>query len=262
MQMWLLKPPDFDDKKKWPLVYLIHGGPQGAWEDGWSFRWNAQLWAAQGYVVAMPNPRGSTGFGQKYVDEITGDWGGKCYRDLVAGLDYLKKLPYVDADRLATAGASFGGYMQMWFAVNDIAKNFKCQICHDGVWNFESMWGTTDELWFDEWEHGGLPWEKPRKYREVQPAHPGRRARQEQGADAHHPQRSRFPLPDRPGARVLRGPAAAGRAEPPGELPGRRPLGAQAREQQALAQRSLRLAEAVLPAGREVMRLAGITSPA
>ncbi len=169
MQMWLLTPPGFDAKKKWPVVYLVHGGPQSAWHDGWSNRWNPSLWAAQGYVVVMPNPRGSVGFGQKYVDEITGDWGGKCYRDLVAGLDAVEKLPYVDKDRIATAGASFGGYMQNWFAVNAIAKRFKCQINHCSVWNFESMWGTTEELWFDEWEHGGLPWEKPGKYAEFSP---------------------------------------------------------------------------------------------
>jgi dipeptidyl aminopeptidase/acylaminoacyl peptidase len=169
MQMWVLKPPGFDASKKWPVVYLVHGGPQGAWEDGWSFRWNPQVWAAQGYVIVMPNPRGSTGFGQKFVDEITGDWGGKCYRDLVAGLDYVEKLPYVDKDRIASAGGSFGGYMMNWFAVNDIAPRFKCLVTHCSVWDFESMWGTTDELWFDEWEHGGLPWEKPKKYREFSP---------------------------------------------------------------------------------------------
>jgi dipeptidyl aminopeptidase/acylaminoacyl peptidase len=169
MQMWLLKPPGFDPMKKYPVVYLVHGGPQGAWENGWSNRWNPQLWAAQGYVIAMPNPRGSTGFGQKFVDEISGDWGGKCYRDLVAGLDYVEKLPYVDKDRIGSAGASFGGYMQNWFAVNDIAKRFKCLITHCSVWNFESMWGTTDELWFDEWEHQGLPWEKPGSYSHFSP---------------------------------------------------------------------------------------------
>ncbi|AMV29954.1 Prolyl tripeptidyl peptidase precursor [Gemmata sp. SH-PL17] len=169
MQMWILKPPGFDAKKKWPVAFLVHGGPQGAWENSWSFRWNPQAWAAQGYVVALPNPRGSTGFGQKFVDEITGDWGGKCYRDLIAGLDFVEKLPYVDKDRIGSAGASFGGYMMDWFAVNDIAKRFKCLITHCSVWNFESMWGTTDELWFDEWEHGGLPWEKPQKYAEFSP---------------------------------------------------------------------------------------------
>jgi dipeptidyl aminopeptidase/acylaminoacyl peptidase len=169
MQMWILKPPGFDSKKKYPVAYLVHGGPQGAWEDGWSFRWNPSLWAAQGYVVVLPNPRGSTGFGQKFVDEISGDWGGKCYRDLVAGLDYVEKLPYVDKDRIASAGASFGGYMMNWFAVNDIATRFKCLITHCSVWNFESMWGTTDELWFDEYEHGGLPWDKPEAYAKFSP---------------------------------------------------------------------------------------------
>jgi dipeptidyl aminopeptidase/acylaminoacyl peptidase len=169
MQMWILKPPAFDPSKKWPVVYLVHGGPQGAWEDGWSFRWNPQLWAAQGYVVALPNPRGSTSFGQKFCDEISGDWGGKCYRDLVAGLNHVKGLPYVDTSRIASAGASFGGYMQNWFAVNDIAREFRCLITHCSVYNFESMWGTTDELWFDEYEHGGLPWDLPEKYREFSP---------------------------------------------------------------------------------------------
>lgn len=169
MQMWILKPPGFDESKKWPVAYLVHGGPQGAWQDGWSFRWNPALWAAQGYIVVLPNPRGSTGFGQKFCDEISGDWGGKCYRDLVAGIEYVKQLPYVDPDRLGSAGASFGGYMQNWFAVNEIARNFKCLITHCSVWNFESMWGTTDELWFDEFEHGGLPWEKPGHYREFSP---------------------------------------------------------------------------------------------
>ncbi|MFN4259100.1 MAG: S9 family peptidase [Gemmataceae bacterium] len=156
MQMWILKPPGFDAQKKWPLVYLVHGGPQGAWNDGWSYRWNPELWAAQGYVIALPNPRGSTGFGQRFVDEISGDWGGKCYEDLMTGLAYLEKQPYIDPDRMAAAGASFGGYMMNWFAVN--TDKFKTLITHCSVWNFESMYGTTEELWFDEWEHGGPPW--------------------------------------------------------------------------------------------------------
>jgi dipeptidyl aminopeptidase/acylaminoacyl peptidase len=156
MQMWILKPPGFDPQKKWPLAYLVHGGPQGAWEDGWSYRWCPELWAAQGYVVALPNPRGSTGFGQRYVEEISGDWGGKCYDDLMKGVEYLEKLPYIDKDRMGAAGASFGGYMMNWFAVS--TGRFKCLITHCGVWNFDSMYGTTDEIWFDEFEHGGPPW--------------------------------------------------------------------------------------------------------
>jgi dipeptidyl aminopeptidase/acylaminoacyl peptidase len=156
MQMWILKPPGFDAGKKWPLAYLVHGGPQGAWEDGWSFRWNPEVWAAQGYVVAMPNPRGSTGFGQKYVDGICADWGGKCYEDLMAGVAYLEKQPYIDPERMGAAGASFGGYMMNWFQGH--TTKFKTLITHCGVYNFDSMYATTDEIWFDEWEHGGPPW--------------------------------------------------------------------------------------------------------
>ncbi|HYV39310.1 MAG TPA: S9 family peptidase [Gemmataceae bacterium] len=169
MQMWILKPPNFDPAKKWPVVYIVHGGPQMSWVDGWSYRWNPMLWAAQGYVVALPNPRGSTGFGQKYVDEITGDWGGKCYIDLMKGVDYLETLPYVDKDRIGAAGASFGGYMMNWFAVN--TPRFKTLITHCSVWNFDSMYATTDEIWFDEWEHGGPPWGKNRESYEKHSPH-------------------------------------------------------------------------------------------
>lgn len=167
MQMWILQPPGFDASRKWPLVFLVHGGPQGAWEDSWSFRWNAQIWAAQGYVVALPNPRGSTGFGQKYIDEISGDWGGKCFDDLMAGLAYLEKLPYIDRDRMASAGASFGGYMMNWFQGH--TTKFKTLITHCGVYNFDSMYATTDEVWFDEWEHGGPPWLKRDSYEKHSP---------------------------------------------------------------------------------------------
>jgi len=167
MQMWVIKPPGFNAKQKWPLVYLVHGGPQGAWDDGWSFRWNPQLWAAQGYVVALPNPRGSTGFGQKYVDEISGDWGGRCYEDLMAGVAYLEKQPYIDTTRMAAAGASFGGYMMNWFQGH--TDKFKTLITHCGVYNFDSMYSTTDELWFDEWEHGGPPWGKRDSYEKHSP---------------------------------------------------------------------------------------------
>jgi dipeptidyl aminopeptidase/acylaminoacyl peptidase len=167
MQMWILKPPGFDPKQKWPLAFLVHGGPQGAWEDGWSYRWNPQLWAAQGYVVALPNPRGSTGFGQTYVDGINSDWGGKCFDDLMAGLAYLEKQPYIDRDRMAAAGASFGGYMMNWFEGH--TTQFKTLITHCGVYNFDSMYALTDELWFDEWEHGGPPWVKRESYEKFSP---------------------------------------------------------------------------------------------
>lgn len=156
MQMWILTPPGFDKSKKWPLAFLVHGGPQGAWADGWSFRWNPEVWAAQGYVVALPNPRGSTGFGQKYTDQISGDWGGRCYIDLLAGLAFMEQQTFIDTNRMFSAGASFGGYMMNWFQGN--TSKFKTLVTHCGVYNFESMYTTTEELWFDEYEHGGPPW--------------------------------------------------------------------------------------------------------
>lgn len=167
MQMWILKPPDFAPEKKWPLAYLVHGGPQGAWTDGWSFRWCPELWAAQGYVVALPNPRGSSGFGQKYVREITGDWGGKVFTDLMAGVAYLEKQPYIDKNRMGAAGASYGGYMMNWFQGH--TDKFKTLITHCGVYNFDSMYATTEELWFDEYEHEGPPWEKSKSYQKFSP---------------------------------------------------------------------------------------------
>lgn len=157
-QMWIIKPPFFDSKKKYPLVYLVHGGPQGAFGNSWSYRWNQQLWAAQGYVLALPNPRGSTGFGQQFTDEISKDWGGKVFVDLMNGLAYLEKLPYIDNTKMAAAGASYGGYMMNWFQAH--TDKFKTLITHCGVYNFYSMYGVTEETWFDEWEHG-IPWETP-----------------------------------------------------------------------------------------------------
>jgi len=158
VQMWILKPPGFDPARKYPLVFLVHGGPQGAWTDSWSYRWNPQLWAAQGYVVALPNPRGSTGFGQRFVDEITHDWGGKVFADLTNGLAYLEKQSYVDTTRMAAAGASYGGYMMNWFQGH--LDKFRCLVTHCGVYNFWNMYGATEEIWFDEWEHG-IPWATP-----------------------------------------------------------------------------------------------------
>lgn len=156
-QAWLIKPPGFDPSKKYPMVYLVHGGPQGSWENGWSFRWCPVLWAAQGYVVVAPNPTGSTGYGQKFTDDISRDWGGKVFVDLMKGLDYVTKTyPFIDSTRMAAAGASYGGYMMNYFQGH--TKRFKTIVTHDGTYNFTSMYGVTEETWFDEWEHG-IPWE-------------------------------------------------------------------------------------------------------
>jgi dipeptidyl aminopeptidase/acylaminoacyl peptidase len=156
-QAWLLRPPQFDPKKKYPVVFLIHGGPQGAWGNSWSHRWNPQVWAAQGYVVVMPNPTGSTGFGQEFVNGVSRDWGGKPFVDIMKCVDFvLATYPFADKQRLAAAGASYGGYMVNWIATQ--TNRFKTLVSHCGVYNFTSMYGTTDEVWFDEWEHG-KPWE-------------------------------------------------------------------------------------------------------
>jgi dipeptidyl aminopeptidase/acylaminoacyl peptidase len=165
---FLVKPPQFDAKKKYPLVYLIHGGPQGAWGDDFHYRWNAQMFAAPGYVVAMVNFRGSTGYGQNFTDRITGDWGGMCYEDLMTGLDYvLDNYDFIDKEKIAAAGASFGGYMINWIAGH--TDRFNCLINHDGIYNKISMYGTTEELWFEEWEFKGTPWDNPTLYEKWSP---------------------------------------------------------------------------------------------
>jgi dipeptidyl aminopeptidase/acylaminoacyl peptidase len=159
LQAWVVQPPGFDPSKKYPAVFLIHGGPQGAWSDSWSFRWNPQVFAAYGYVVYAPNPRGSTGSGQKFVDDISGDWGGKVYDDLMRQADDLASLPYVDRSRIGAAGASFGGYMVDWIAGH--TDRFAALVSHDGVFETASSALETEELWFPTWEFGGWPWKSP-----------------------------------------------------------------------------------------------------
>ena len=158
VQGFIIKPPNFDPNKKYPVKFLIHGGPQGAWGDSWSYRWNAELLAANGYVVIMINPRGSTGYGQTFVDGVNGDWGGKPYIDLMRGLDYAERsFPYIDKSRECALGASYGGYMTNWILGH--TDRFKCIVTHDGMFNPISAYGTTEELWFNEWEFKGKPWD-------------------------------------------------------------------------------------------------------
>jgi dipeptidyl aminopeptidase/acylaminoacyl peptidase len=155
---FLIRPPNFDPAKKYPVKFLIHGGPQGAWGDSWSYRWNAELFAANGYVVVMINPRGSTGYGQAFIDGINGDWGGKPYQDLMTGLDYAEQhYPFIDKSRECALGASYGGYMANWILGH--TNRFKCIVSHDGMYNPESAFGTTEELWFNTWEFKGAPWD-------------------------------------------------------------------------------------------------------
>jgi dipeptidyl aminopeptidase/acylaminoacyl peptidase len=155
---FLIRPPGFDPAKKYPVKFLIHGGPQGAWGDDWSYRWNAELHAANGYVVVMINPRGSTGYGQAFVDGVNGDWGGKPFTDLMTGLDYAEQhYPFIDKTRECALGASYGGFMADWILGH--TNRFKCIVTHDGMFDPESAYGTTEELWFNEWEFKGKPWD-------------------------------------------------------------------------------------------------------
>ncbi|HMC20782.1 MAG TPA: S9 family peptidase [Thermoanaerobaculia bacterium] len=167
VQALVVKPPGFDASKKYPALVLIHGGPQGNWADAWSYRWNPQMFAARGYVILMPNARGSTGYGQKFVEEISGDWGGKAYVDIMNGVDKLAAMPFVDGTRIGAAGASFGGYMIDWILGH--TDRFKALFSHDGVYNLTSMYGVTEELWFPEWEFRGNPWDNPELYEKWSP---------------------------------------------------------------------------------------------
>jgi len=158
LQGFLIPPPGYNPHVKYPTKLLIHGGPQGAWGDSWSYRWNAELFAANGYVVIMINPRGSTGYGQAIVDGVNGDWGGKPFTDLMTGLDYAEQhYPFIDKNRECALGASYGGYMANW--VLGHTDRFKCIVSHDGMFNAESAYGSTEEMWFNEWEFKGHPWD-------------------------------------------------------------------------------------------------------
>ncbi len=165
---FIVKPPEFDASKKYPVKFLIHGGPQGAWGDDWSYRWNPELFAANGYVVIMINFHGSTGYGQKFIDAINGDWGGAPYEDLMKGLDYAEEhYAFIDKSRECALGASYGGYMINWILGH--TDRFKCLVSHDGMFNAESAWGSTEELWFNDWEFKGTPYDNRASYQKWSP---------------------------------------------------------------------------------------------
>lgn len=170
IQSFVVKPYGFNAGTKYPVLMLIHGGPQGFWGHGWSYRWNAQVFAAAGYVVVMTNPRGSTGYGQKFIDEINNDWGGKAFDDIMAVTDrVVVQMPYADASKLTAAGGSYGGYMVNWILGH--TQRFKALISHAGVYDLQSEFGATEELWFPLWEFGGAPWDKMEDYHKWSPSH-------------------------------------------------------------------------------------------
>ncbi|KAF1986228.1 dipeptidyl-peptidase-like protein V precursor [Aulographum hederae CBS 113979] len=156
---WVLKPSNFNPKEKYPLAFLVHGGPQGAWGDSWSTRWNPAVFSEQGYIAIMPNPTGSTGYGQEFCDAIGGQWGGLPYQDLVCCFDYIEKnLDYVDTSRAVGLGASYGGYMMNWIQGNPLGRKFKALVTHDGVFSMTGQLAS-EELYFPEREFGGKYWE-------------------------------------------------------------------------------------------------------
>jgi dipeptidyl aminopeptidase/acylaminoacyl peptidase len=163
---FLIKPARFDPSKKYPLLVLIHGGPQSAFNNNWGYRWNPQIFANQGYIVFMPNPTGSPGYGQQFVNDVSADWGGEAYTDIMNGVADVIKRPFIDRNRIGAAGASYGGYMVDWILGhnNDPRFRFKALVSHAGVYNLESMATATEELWFVNWEFKGMPWENPAMY--------------------------------------------------------------------------------------------------
>ncbi len=168
IQAMLLAPPNFDKTKKYPLLVLLHGGPQTMWTNAWGYRWNQQVFSAPGYVSLMINRRGSTGYGQKFTDEITNDWGGKPYEDIMTGIDAaLAKYSYIDGTRVAAAGGSYGGYMADWLATH--TGRFKAIISHAGIYDKTSMFAT-EELWFEEHDMQGTPWTNPESYKKWSPS--------------------------------------------------------------------------------------------
>jgi dipeptidyl aminopeptidase/acylaminoacyl peptidase len=159
VQGLLLKPPQYQPGKKFPVLFLIHGGPQGEWLDQWHGRWNFQLFASPGFGIVAINPRGSFGYGQRFTDQISRDWGGKVYADLMNGLDAaLARNSWLDSTRMGAGGGSYGGYMTNWIAGH--SNRFKALFTHAGVYNLENMYGATEEIWFSDWEFGGPYWNK------------------------------------------------------------------------------------------------------
>ncbi len=166
---WIVKPVGFEAGHKYPLAFVVHGGPQGAIGDHFHYRWNLEAFAGAGYGVMAVNFHGSTGFGQAFTDSISGDWGGKPFEDLMKGLDAaLSKHDWIDGARVGAIGASYGGWMINW--LNGHTDRFRCLVCHDGGFDESANYYTTEELWFPEWEFGGVPWEEPELFEKFSPS--------------------------------------------------------------------------------------------
>ena len=163
MLTWVIYPPHFNPNKKYPALLYCQGGPQSTVSQFWSYRWNFQMMAANGYIVVAPNRRGLPGFGTKWNEEISGDYGGQNMKDYISAIDAVKKEPYVDENRLGAVGASYGGFSIYWLAGHNLNHRFKAFIAHDGMFNLEAMYLETDEMWFVNWDLGGPYWDKKNK---------------------------------------------------------------------------------------------------
>ena len=163
LQMWVVYPPDFDPSKKYPALLFCNGGPQSSLDQFWSYRWNFQMMAAKGYIVFAPNRRGVVGFGQEWKEEISGDYGGKNMQDYLDATDAMAKEPYVDANRMGAVGASYGGY-SVFYLAGIHGGRFKAFIAHCGVFNFISEYGSTEELWFPDFDYKGPYWDMSKSY--------------------------------------------------------------------------------------------------
>lgn len=159
MLSWVIYPPHFDPKKKYPVLLFCEGGPQSPVSQFWSYRWNFQIMAAHDYIVIAPNRRGLPGFGMEWLEAISGDYAGLCMEDYLSAIDDIAREPYADKERLGAVGASFGGYSVYWLAGNH-EKRFKCFIAHDGIFNTQQQYVETEEMWFPNWDMGGAPWRK------------------------------------------------------------------------------------------------------
>jgi len=162
MQVWVIYPPHFDPAKKYPALLYCEGGPQSTVSQFWSFRWNFQMMAANGYIIVAPNRRGLPGFGQAWNEQISGDYGGQNMKDYLTAIDTLAKEPYIDKNRLGAVGASYGGY-SVYYLAGHHEKRFKAFISHCGIFNLEAMYSTTEEMWFVNWDNGGAYWDLKNK---------------------------------------------------------------------------------------------------
>jgi dipeptidyl aminopeptidase/acylaminoacyl peptidase len=161
---YIVKPINFDASKKYPVAFLIHGGPQGSFGNQFHYRWNPQAYVGAGYAVVMVDFHGSTGYGQDFTDAINGDWGGAPFEDLMKGLDAaVQKYSFLDGNRVGALGASYGGYMINWIA-GQAPDRFRALVCHNGNLDERMAYFDTEELWFPEWEHEGTPWDNPKSY--------------------------------------------------------------------------------------------------